>query len=357
MRLPSALLLACSLSVWGHPPPVRTEVAPGVHLFRTAPYGEVGLDGNAVAVVGDDGVLVFDANGTPGAARAVVAELRRLTPLPVRFLVYSHWHWDHWFGAEAYREAFPGLVVVAQEATRRLMAGPAQAFNRPGLERDLPAYLAALERRLAALDPHDPAAADLRHRLEEGRAFLDQKRGAALVLPTLTFATELTVHLGHREVQVRHVDRAITPGDAFLYLPAERVLVTGDLLVNPVTFALSCYPAGWIRTLEALDALEAAVIVPGHGAPLKDKALLRSTLALLRDLRRRGAEAKARGLDPDQAREALLPELAPLRKAIVGEDAAADRTFPIYLVDWFLHRVYEELDGPLTDAIAPIPPK
>lgn len=83
MRL-SALLLACALAAGAHPPPVREEVAPGVHLFRTAPYGEVGLDGNAVAVMGDDGVLVFDANGTPGAARAVLAELRRLTPLPVK---------------------------------------------------------------------------------------------------------------------------------------------------------------------------------------------------------------------------------------------------------------------------------
>jgi glyoxylase-like metal-dependent hydrolase (beta-lactamase superfamily II) len=93
---PLAVLLAAVVQAWTPPPPVHTEVAPGVHLFQTQPYGDVGLDGNSVAIVGDDGVLVFDANGTPAAARAVLGEIRKLTKLPVRYPVYSHWHWDHW---------------------------------------------------------------------------------------------------------------------------------------------------------------------------------------------------------------------------------------------------------------------
>jgi len=99
-------LLALTLGAWTPPPPAHTEVAPGVHLFQTQPYGDVGLDGNSVAIVSDDGVLVFDANGTPAAARAVLAQIRRLTKQPVRYLVYSHWHWDHWYGAEVYAAAF-----------------------------------------------------------------------------------------------------------------------------------------------------------------------------------------------------------------------------------------------------------
>jgi len=79
------------------PAPVRTEVAPGVYLYQTAPYG-VGLDGNSIVVIGDDAVLVFDTNGTPAAAEAVLADIRRLTPRPVRYIVNSHWHWDHWYG-------------------------------------------------------------------------------------------------------------------------------------------------------------------------------------------------------------------------------------------------------------------
>jgi len=92
------LLPAC-LWAQGHAPPRKIRAADGVYLFTTAPYSDVGLDGNSVAILSDDGVLVFDANGTPAAAAAVLAEIRKLTPKPVRYLVLSHWHWDHWYGA------------------------------------------------------------------------------------------------------------------------------------------------------------------------------------------------------------------------------------------------------------------
>ena len=155
-----------------------------------------------------------------------------------------------------------------------------------------------------------------------------------------------------------HYDRAITPGDAFLYLPDEKVLVTGDPLINPITFALGCYPTGWIRTLERLDRLDrldAAVILPGHGAPLHDKTLLETHLALLRDLMREGKAAKARGLNVEQARAEAMDSVRDLRVRLTGDDPGRNAAFDVYLVDWFLHRVYDEQNGPLTDDIAPIP--
>src|SRR5947207_15468454 len=110
MALVLTLALACSrmqVTTYHHPPPLRVDLAPGVHLFQTQRYGDAGLDGNPVAIVGNDAVLVFDANGTPEAAAAVLAEIRKITPKPVKYLVLSHWHWDHWYGAETYRKAFP----------------------------------------------------------------------------------------------------------------------------------------------------------------------------------------------------------------------------------------------------------
>src|SRR5918993_3446729 len=89
------------------PAPKKLEIAPGVYVFMTAPYGAVGLDGNSVVVTSDDGVLVFDSNGTPAAAAAVLAEIRTITQQPVRYVVHSHWHWDHWYGAQVYTKAFP----------------------------------------------------------------------------------------------------------------------------------------------------------------------------------------------------------------------------------------------------------
>jgi len=134
-------------------------------------------------------------------------------------------------------------------------------------------------------------------------------------------------------------------------------LITGDLLVNPITFALGCYPAGWVKTLERMEALEANVIVPGHGEPLKDKTLLRTNLALFRELIQRGADAKARGLDVEKARVEIEGQdsVRALEVAITGDDKSRNQLFDIYTVDWFLHRVYQEQEGPLSDEIAPIP--
>ena len=355
-----AVLLSVSTLTGQRPDPIRIQVAEGIYLFRTAPYGEVGLDGNSIAIIGSDGVLVFDTNGTPAAAATVLAQIRALTSQPVRYIVNSHWHWDHWYGTEVYTQAFPDVKVIAHEKTKMMMAGPALDFNKPGLEQQLPAYLAQLEQRIAKAEAATPPPANLaqlKQALADGRFFLEQKNSVHHTLPNQTYTDTLTLRLGDREIQVRHHDRAITPGDSFLYLPKEKIVVAGDLLINPVTYALSSYPTGWIKTLEYIDSLNASIIVPGHGEPLGDEKLLKATIAVLKDLVRRGADAKARGLDPDTARAEIMPQMKDLMIAITGDQPAVNRAFEIQLADWFLHRVYDELNGPLTDAIAPIPPK
>jgi glyoxylase-like metal-dependent hydrolase (beta-lactamase superfamily II) len=327
-------------------------------LFISAPYGDVGLDGNSIAILSKDGVLVFDSNGTPAAAAAVLAEIRALTNQPVRYLVHSHWHWDHWYGAQVYNEAFPDVKIVAHEKTRAMMMGPALEFNRPGLENGLPGYIKALEAKQAATKSSAAPASEvarLTERIDTARFFLDQKTRVRHTFPTTTFTDRMDITLGERRVQVLNVGRAVTPGDTFVYLPAERVLITGDLLVNPISFALSCYPSEWLQVLEKLDAIDATVIVPGHGEPLRDKTLLRATRDVFRMLLTKGREAKAKGLDPDQAKDAIMPELDDVMVKITGDDPNQKAAFRTQLVDWYLHRVYEELDGPLTDKIAAIP--
>lgn len=341
-------------------PPKRVQVAEGVYVFMTPPYGDVGLDGNSVVILSTEGVLVFDTNGTPAAAEAVLAEIRKLTDKPVKYVVNSHWHWDHWYGTEVYRRAFPDVRVISHEKTRELMMGPALAFNQPGLDQQLPGYLDDLAKRVAAAEAATPPPANLprlKSALAMGRFFLDQKRGVHHTFADLTFSDRLTLHLGEREIQVLNYGRAVTPGDAFLYLPKEKIVVTGDLLVNPVSFALGVYPTGWLQTLEKIDALDATAWITGHGEPLRDKTLLHATMDVFRELLRQGREARAKGLDPDQAKDVILPTLKELRSRITKDDPRQNELFAVYLVDWYLHRVYDELAGPLSDAITPPPPR
>ncbi len=171
----------------------------------------------------------------------------------------------------------------------------------------------------------------------------------------MTFAGRLDLTLGTREIQILNFGRGVTPGDAVLFLPQERIAAVGDLIVNPITFALSGFPSEWLRTLEHLDTLAADVMVTGHGEPLRDRTLLRATMEVFRILLKEGRAAKARGLDPDEAKDAIMPMLQPLMMQIAGSAPARQAEFRTQLVDWYLHRVYEELEGPLSDAIAPIP--
>jgi len=344
-------VLTCSLSLTAQnrPAPTKTEIAPGIFLFTTPAYGDVGLDGNSIAILSRDGVLVFDTNGTPAASALVLAEIRTLTDQPVRWIVNSHWHWDHWYGTETYLQAFPDVRIVSHEKNRELMMGPALAFNRPFMEQQLPAYLQDMEKRAAGT----PALKPL---LDEDTAFLEQKKNVHLVFPNVTFTDRLVIELGERHIEVLNYGRGVTPGDTFVYLPKEKILLLGDLIVNPVTFALSGFPTEWLRVLEKVDALDATTIVTGHGPPLHDKTLLRATMDVFRVLLREGNAAKMKGLDPDQAKEAILPGLHDLMVTITGDRPPVNEAFKSQLVDWYLHRVYEELDGPLTDAISKIPP-
>jgi cyclase len=344
-----AVPCAVSLGAQNRTAPSKIELAPGIVLFATPGYGDVGLDGNSIAVLSRDGVLVFDTNGTPAASAAVLNEIRSLTDRPVRWIVNSHWHWDHWYGTETYQQAFPDVRIVAHEKTRELMMGPALEFNRPGLETQLPNYIRSLERR-AATD------ASLKPLLDEDRFFLDQKAHVRHTFPNVTFSDRLDIELGERHIEVLHYGRAVTPGDAFVYLPEEKILLLGDLIVNPITFALSGYPTEWLRTLEKIDTLDVATIVTGHGAPLHDKRLLHATMDVFRVLLREGKAAKDRGLTADQAKETIVSSLHDLMVTITGDDPSRNNAFSQQLVDWYLHRVYDELDGPLSDAIASVPP-
>jgi cyclase len=348
--LMSAIAALCSMTVTGQirTAPTQTELAPGIILFTTPGYGDVGLDGNSIAVLSRDGVLVFDSNGTASASAAVLAGIRTRTNQPVRWVVNSHWHWDHWYGTETYQQAFPDVQVLSHEKNRLMMAGPAVAFNKPFLEQQLPAYVRELEQRAET-------SASLQPLLAQDKAFVEEKTHARLVLPTTTFSNRLTIDLGERHIEVLNYGRGVTPGDTFVYLPNEKILLLGDLIVNPITFALSGYPTEWLRVLDRIDALDATTIVTGHGPPLHDKTLLRSTIAVFRVLLNEGKAAKEKGLTADQAKEAIMPGLHDQMVAITGDRPQLNAAFKQQLVDWYLHRVYEELDGPLSDAIAAIP--
>src|SRR4029079_8716517 len=102
-------------------------IADGLSQFITAPDGYV-PNGNSVVIVNDSDVLVFDTFTRPSTARRLVAEIRKITNKPVRVVVNSHWHPDHWSGNEVFAKEFPGVEILASEETARLMRNTGNAW-------------------------------------------------------------------------------------------------------------------------------------------------------------------------------------------------------------------------------------
>ena len=108
----------------------RVDVAPGIHAF-IEDFGRAVVSCNIVAIVGDDAVAVIDSGHHPRLTRRIAAEIRALTPKPVRYLVNTHWHNDHVSGNFVFAEAFPGVTIVAHAFTSQVMDRDMSAFQGP----------------------------------------------------------------------------------------------------------------------------------------------------------------------------------------------------------------------------------
>jgi cyclase len=328
------------------------KVAEGVYLFTTTSYADVGLSGNSVAILSDDGVLVFDSSATPETAAIILAEIRKLTVKPVRYLVNSHWHWDHWGGNQTYLAAFPGLQIITHEKTRELMLTVEPRWNDKGLKKDLPQFLDGFEKQIAAAKaknapPERIKAAE--ERLAVDRNFLAQKLALHKTYPNVTFSDSMIILMGNREIQVLHA-QAITKGDTYLYLPKEKILITGDILLSPYPFAVGgTYPTEWLETFEKFAALSPNVILPGHGDAETNTDFLQGNIALFRDVIGQVKANKANGMTSEQIVEALEKQNTELATKIGIKDGETAAAFKDYFLDVFVKRAYRELNGPLGD--------
>lgn len=246
------------------------ELAPGIYAIRHEDAPDAFPQGNTTVIVGERDVLVVDACYLPSSARKDIAQIRQWTRKPVRYLVNTHWHYDHTMGNGEYWAAFPGLDIVAHEETARR----SRDYN-PGWFARFPRR-AELFRKVLA-DGKDSNGTVLTENTR--REYADALRGLEPVqaefatlrdrTPNVTFERSLTVDLGNREVQVRFLGRGNTAGDAVVYLPRERILVAGDLVVHPVPYMFSGFPSEYVDTLRALERLDFDVLVPGHGEVLR----------------------------------------------------------------------------------------
>jgi cyclase len=270
------------------------EVAPGV--FVVTAQGVPYYVANSVIVVGADGVLLVDSSAGTNEARALREAIRRVTDRPVRYVVDTHFHFDHALG----HAAFPEAVTIGHDATR---AGLALGVQQPTLARnleDMPGRIADLEKEAAA-EKDEARKAQLR---SEASALETYRRQLAALTPSpssLTFGQSLTLWLGDREVRVLHLGRGHTAGDAVVYLPKERLVCTGDLFNGYIGYMGDAYVDEWADTLGRLAELDFDTVVPGHGKPFRGKEAIPAVQACLRDLWRQAESLERSGLSAAEA--------------------------------------------------------
>lgn len=346
----AAVLLSCSAASAQAQKLELVKIADGVY---GAIFSEPRMDpveSNSLIVIGDEGVLVLDANRTPAGARTVIAEIRKLTDKPVRYVVNSHWHDDHIFGNQSYKEAFPGVEFVAHRNTREDMEKLAFPHIQGGVNRFTKAAADAESQLSTGTKPDGSKLTDkereqLGVELKVYKDVLPELKTIRLVLPTVTFDERLTLHTGGREIQLLHFGRGNTRGDVAVYLPRERVLATGDLLVHPVPFMYGSFLGEWIQALKKLRELDASVIVPGHGPLMRDKEYLDTVIALLESVTSQVQDAVKRGLTLEETRKAV--NLESFRRRLAGDDPVRLETFEDSIMRVGIERAYKEAKGEL----------
>src|ERR1700716_3428175 len=238
---------------------------------------------NAAIIFLGDSVLVVDTHSKPSAARALIEQIKKLTPKPVKYVVNTHFHWDHYQGNEAYPSSWPaGVEIISSEATRQNI----QRIGIPRIKNEIvtmPQEIATLKKDLekaATAEQKKPIQENLR----QAEAYFAELKSRQVTLPTMTFDRSLILRHGPRTVEILWLGRAHTDGDVFVFLPNEKVIVTGDALHGWTPFMGDSYPYEWIKTLDVAEKLAFDYVIAGHGDVMRDKQKFELWKQYFRDL-------------------------------------------------------------------------
>jgi len=328
------------------------RVADGVWLIAQPQPFHIQPIGNVVVIEQRDGLVLIDGGGSPGAGRRIVELVRGVSDKPVKAVAITHWHGDHVLGVSSIVQAWPNAEVISTDITDSHLRGRSMKAYPKGAPDS--ALQAAFDKRLdgaadfvrTSLAKPDLAARE-RQGLEASQRLLAQyrtdTRDIVLALPTRTFVESLKLDDATRPVELRHPGRGNTDGDLIAWLPRQRVMATGDLVVAPIPFGFNAYPADWQRTLRAMQAQHPLVWIPGHGAAMHDDHYVDNLVDLIGDTREAVAPLVKEGVAMDEAGKRV--DLSADRARFVGDDPWLGRWFDRYWTQPFIDAAWREAKG------------
>jgi cyclase len=308
-------------------------------IYRADNPGTIGINSTSWVFINDDDVLAVDSEGSPDAARSLMAGIATVTSKPLRYLVDSHFHIDHAYG----NAALPSTVqIIGSDFTRRMMQSPEArqgvTFRNFGVD-PYPARIDNMKRQLAA-EADAARKATLTQQIAVQEATRDFYAGNfPLKAPNVTLTDTLSIWSGTKEFRIMFLGRAHTGGDVFVYVPSEKAVANGDTLFKAtVGWQGDAFPNEHPATLDNLKELDIELLLPGHGDHVQGKANIDAVIVnmqnYLREEWRQVAEAKTGGATPDAALQKL--DLSRFREAY-GNGATPSLAA--------VRRIYNIIDG------------
>lgn len=327
-----------------------TKISDGVYSF-IAPESDSGVvQSNCTVIIGQDAALMVDTGQFPSLAKRMVADIKQFTDKPVRYVVNTHWHFDHVWGNGVVREAFPGVAIVSTEYTRQMIEeeGPKTIKNQPGVNtqqtQELRKWIA--DGKLPdGRSISDATAARLKREADTLEHINLEFPHTVHTPPTIGFQNEMTINLGKREVKLMWLGRANTGGDAIVWVPDVRLLMTGDTVVAPVPFAFGSYMNEWPAVLQKIIDMKPALIIPGHGPLMRDTSYLQLLKETIEALAAQVKQAVAQGKNLKEMQAEI--KLDDFVKRLAAGDKVHESQIRGTFIQPGVDRAYQEATGKL----------
>lgn len=274
------------------------KIADGVYYASAT--GAMVTGSNNEVIIGSRDVMVVDTGTTPAAARAFLQDLKAITNKPVRYVVNTHFHYDHTDGNQVYAGK---AEIIAQEYVKYAIESLDVLHREPFQTSQLtnvPARIEDLKKQITGeSDPGRKAA--LQQQLAVAQQGWEQLKEIKPTPPSVTYSKEKVIDLGGREVRLLFLGRGHTNGDTVVYLPQEKIVCSGDLMETQIAYMGDAQFDEWVATLGRLKELDFTTDLPGHGVPFHDKALITAFQGYLTDLIKQVTQLRGQGLTPEQA--------------------------------------------------------
>jgi glyoxylase-like metal-dependent hydrolase (beta-lactamase superfamily II) len=268
-------------------------------VYHAVGTGTLAVVGNSSFIVNDDDVIVIDDHVSPAAAWVLLEEIKDVTNRPVTTVINTHFHFDHAHGNQIFDQRV--VSIIGHEFTRQMLLN--NSIGMP-LYRNyvtgLPGQIDDLKKRLASESDATTQAS-----LERQISVAENNRAAQAELkptpPNVTLTDRMTLYRGNREIQIRHLGRGHTAGDVVVFLPRERVVMTGDFLTAGLSNLSDSFPDEWVKSLDELKKLDFDTVLPGHGEAFTDKAKIGYWQDYLRDVWTEVSRLKQQGVSAEDA--------------------------------------------------------